>query len=333
MRKITLIPGDGIGPEVIFATNKIVDFLNIDIDWEIINAGENTYKKTGEYIPKTLIDSINKNKIVLKGPITTPVGKGFRSINVSLRKKFDTYANIRPLKSLHGVGKMYKNVDLVVFRENTEGLYIGIENKINEDKTQAIKVTTRKASERIAKKAFDYAIDNKRKKVTAVHKANILKITDGLFLECVREISKKYPSIEYEEKIIDNMCMQLVMNPEKYDILVTTNLYGDILSDLSSGLVGGLGLTPGANIGDDIGIFEAVHGSAPDIAGRFVANPAACILSAAMMLDYIGEKFSADLIRNALYKVIEDGNNLTRDLGGNSNTWEFTQSIINNLCI
>lgn len=331
MKKITLIPGDGIGPEVSFSAKRVVDALNLDIDWEVINAGAEIYEKTGDFIPDKLINSINKNKVALKGPITTPIGKGFRSINVRLRKKFDTYANIRPLKTIPGVKSRYNNIDLVVFRENTEGLYIGIEDKVSEDRAEAKKVITRKCCERIGKKAFEYAKINNRKKVTAVHKANILKITDGMFLDTIRRISKEYSEIEYEEKIVDNMCMQLVMYPENHDVIVTSNLYGDILSDLSSGLVGGLGLVPGANIGKDVGIFEAVHGSAPDIAGRFTANPTACILSAAMMLDYIKYKPEGDKIRNSINKVIGEGKTLTKDLGGNSSTQEFTDEIIENL--
>ncbi|MBG0763480.1 MAG: NAD-dependent isocitrate dehydrogenase [Tissierellales bacterium] len=331
MKTITLIPGDGVGPEVVSSAKRIVDSLNLDIEWEIINPGEETSGENGELISQKLIESIKKNKIALKGPITTPVGKGFKSINVRLRKKFDTYANIRPIKTILGVNSRFDNVDLVVFRENTEGLYIGVENKINDGKAEALKVITREASIKIAKKAFEYASINERRKITAVHKANILKVTDGLFLDCSRKVAEDYPNIEYEEKIVDNMCMQLVMFPEQYDVLLTTNLYGDIISDLSSGLVGGLGIVPGANLGDEIGIFEAVHGSAPDIAGKSVANPTACILSAAMMLEYIGEKSSANSIRNSLNKVISSGSSLTRDLGGNSNTWEFTESVIKKL--
>lgn len=331
MIKVTLVPGDGIGPEVAFAAKRVVDELGLNIDWEIINAGAGVYEKTGTFIPDELLDSISKNKIVLKGPITTPVGKGFRSINVTLRQKYKTYANVRPVKTISGLKTPFQNVDLVVVRENTEGLYSGIEHKITDGVTEAIKVITKEASTKIVDFAFRYAKENNRKKVTAVHKANIMKITDGLFLECAKEVSKNYPEIEYEEKIVDNMCMQLVMYPEKYDVLVLPNLYGDIMSDLASGLIGGLGLTPGANIGDGIGIFEAVHGSAPDIAGKNMANPTACILSAAMMLDYIGEKEGAQRIRKGVYEVIKDGKFITKDLGGNATTEEMTLEICKKL--
>lgn len=331
MTRVTLIPGDGIGPEVAFAAKEVVDATGVKIEWDIVNAGADTYKKTGSFIPKTLLESISKNRVVLKGPITTPIGKGFKSINVTLRQKFDTYANIRPLKSMPGTKGRFDNVDLVVFRENTEGLYAGIEHKINEDVTEAIKVITKKGSIRIVEEAFKYAKEQNRKKVTAVHKANIMKITDGLFLDCAKSVAKKYPDIEYEEKIVDNMCMQLVMYPEKYDILVMPNLYGDILSDLASGLVGGLGLVPGANIGSDIGIFEAVHGSAPDIAGKSLANPIACIMSSAMMLDYIDEKQAANRIRKAVWTVLEEGKWKTKDLGGNATTEEITNAICKKL--
>lgn len=331
MTKITLIPGDGIGPEVAFAAKEVVDATDVNIEWDIVNAGESTYEETGEFIPKSLIRSISKNRVALKGPITTPVGKGFRSINVTLRQKFDTYANIRPLITMPGTKGKFENVDLVVFRENTEGLYRGIEHRIDENAAEAIRVITRKASMRIAEEAFKYAKENGRKKVTAVHKANIMKMTDGLFLECTRKVAMEYPEIEYEEKIVDNMCMQLVMYPEKYDVLVMPNLYGDILSDLASGLVGGLGLVPGANVGDDIGIFEAVHGSAPDIAGKSLANPIACIMSAAMMLDYINEKEAADRIRKAVWSVLEEGKYKTVDLGGSASTKEITKAICKKL--
>lgn len=331
MTRVTLIPGDGIGPEVAFAAKDVVDATGVDIKWDIVNAGKSTYEETGEFVPEKLIESISQNKVVLKGPITTPIGKGFRSINVHLRQKFDTYANIRPVVTMPGTKGKFENVDLVVFRENTEGLYRGIEHKIDEDNTEAIRIITRKNSMRIIEKAFKYAKENGRKKVTAVHKANILKITDGLFLECARNVAENYPNIEYEEKIVDNMCMQLVMYPEKYDVLVMPNLYGDILSDLASGLVGGLGLVPGANIGKDIAIFEAVHGSAPDIAGKSLANPIACIMSAAMMLDYIDEKEAADKIRKAIRAVLKEGKYKTVDLGGNSSTKELTKAICNNL--
>ncbi|KDR94201.1 isocitrate dehydrogenase (NAD+) [Peptoclostridium litorale DSM 5388] len=327
MVKVTLIPGDGIGPEVAYATRDVIDATGAQIEWEEVNAGETVYKEKGTFIPDELIESINKNRIAFKGPITTPVGKGFKSINVTLRQKYKTYANVRPVKSIPGVKSPFNNIDLVIMRENTEDLYAGIEHEVTEGVTEAIKVITEEASTKIAEFAFKYAIENGRKKVTAVHKANIMKITDGLFIRCARKVAEKYPQIEYEEVIVDNMCMQLVMYPEKYDVLVLPNLYGDIVSDLCAGLVGGLGLVPGANIGDDIGIFEAVHGSAPDIAGQNLANPIACILSGAMLLDYIGEKEKAQMVRKAVWAVMEEGKVKTRDLGGTASTKEITAEI------
>ncbi len=327
MVKVTLIPGDGIGPEVAYATRDVIDATGAQIEWEEVNAGETVYKEKGTFIPDELIESINKNRIAFKGPITTPVGKGFKSINVTLRQKYKTYANVRPIKSIPGVDSPFKDIDLVIVRENTEGLYAGIEHEVTEGVTEAIKVITEEASTKIAEFAFKYALENGRKKVTAVHKANIMKITDGLFIRCARKVAEKYPQIEYEEVIVDNMCMQLVMYPDKYDVLVLPNLYGDIVSDLCAGLVGGLGLVPGANIGDDIGIFEAVHGSAPDIAGQNLANPIACIMSGAMLLDYIGEKEKAQMIRNAVWTVMEEGKVKTKDLNGNASTKEITAEI------
>lgn len=331
MIKATLVPGDGIGPEVTFAAKKVIESTGVDIEWEIINAGEDVYKSTGQFIPDELLESIERNKLVLKGPITTPIGTGFKSINVTLRQKYNTFANVRPIKTIPNIDVPFENVDMVIIRENTEDLYAGIENRISNDMAQSIKIITREASTKIGEYAFEYAKSNNRKKVTAVHKANIMKISDGLFLECIRDVSKKYPEIEYEEVIVDNMCMQLVMNPQKYDVLVLPNLYGDIISDLGAGLIGGLGLVPGANIGDNIGIFESVHGSAPDIAGRNIANPIACILSGAMMLDYIGEKKAASDIRNAVFSVISKEDYLTKDLGGNSTTEEITLQICKEL--
>ncbi|SKC61531.1 isocitrate/isopropylmalate dehydrogenase family protein [Maledivibacter halophilus] len=328
MYNITLIPGDGIGPEVTMAARKIIDATGIDVKWEIVNAGANVYEKKGVLVPDEVYTSIEKNKVVLKGPITTPIGCGFRSINVLLRKKYDLFANIRPVKKIKGIDTPFENINLTIFRENTEGLYSGIEKKETEGAAQAIKVITKKASLRIIKEAFDYAKENSKKKVAVVHKANIMKLTDGLFLECAREVSKEYPDIELQEVIVDNMCMQLVMNPEKYEVIVTTNLYGDILSDLCAGLVGGLGLVPGANIGKGIAVFEAVHGSAPDIAGKNIANPTAVILSGAMMLNYLGEKEKSDLIIDAVQRTIEEGKYITKDLGGISTTSEMTKAII-----
>lgn len=333
MRKITLIPGDGIGPEISKSVTDIFKAVGADVEFEIENAGENVYNETGELIPDSLYKSLEKNKIALKGPITTPIGKGFRSINVYLRKKYDLYSNIRPIRTLPGIKTKYENIDLVIFRENTEGLYIGEEKYENEEQTSAIAIKriTKKGSYRIIKAAFEHAKNNNLDKVTVVHKANILKITDGLFLDTAREIAKDYPGITTEEVIIDNMCMQLVMNPQKYKVIVTMNLYGDILSDLCAGLVGGLGLAPGANIGEDIAVFEAVHGSAPDIAGQNKANPLALLFTAIDMLKYIKESEKAAQIEKAVLKVLENGKVLTADLGGSATTEELTEEIIKNL--
>lgn len=327
MNTVTLIPGDGIGPEVSSAVVEVLKAAGVNIEWEKINGGEDAYKATGAFIPEALLESISTNRIAFKGPITTPIGKGFKSINVTLRQKYNTYANVRPVKSFPGLNTPFKNVDLVIVRENTEDLYAGLEHMVTEGVAESIKIITEKASLRIGEFAFQYAKDNNRKKVTAVHKANIMKISDGLFLDCIRRVAAKYPEIAYEEVIVDNMCMQLVMYPEKYDVLVLPNLYGDIVSDLAAGLVGGLGLVPGANIGDDIAIFEAVHGSAPDIAGKNLANPTACILSAAMLLDYIKEKEAAENIRQAVFSVIKEGKYLTRDLGGTATTEAYTRAV------
>ena len=333
MRKVTLIPGDGIGPEISKSVTDIFEAAGVEVEFEIENAGEKVYNETGELIPESLYKSIEKNKVALKGPITTPIGKGFRSINVYLRKKYDLYSNIRPIKTLPGIKTRYENIDLVIFRENTEGLYIGEEKFENEEQTSAIAIKriTKKGSFRIIKAAFEYAKANNLNKVTVVHKANILKITDGLFLDTAREIAKDYPGITVEEVIIDNMCMQLVMNPEKYQVIVTMNLYGDILSDLCAGLVGGLGLAPGANIGEDIAVFEAVHGSAPDIAGQNKANPLALLFTSIDMLKYIKENEKAVQIENAVLKVLEKGEVLTADLGGSATTEELTAEIIKKL--
>lgn len=329
MRTITLIPGDGIGIEVTKSVQKVIKATRVPIDWEIINGGETAFNATGEYMPQSLIDSITKNKIAFKGPLTTPIGTGFKSINVALRKKFHTYANVRPVKNMPNIKTPFDNVDLVIIRENSEDLYCGIEHMVADGVAESIKVITRKASLEIGEYAFKYARDHGRKKVTAVHKANIMKISDGLFLECIRSIAEKYPEIQYEEVIVDNMCMQLVMYPEKYDVLVLPNLYGDIVSDLAAGLVGGLGLIPSANIGHGVAIFEAVHGSAPQIAGKNMANPIACILSAAMMLDYINEKPAADLIREGVNFILEEGIYITRDIGGSATTEELTNALCN----
>ena len=332
MKKITLIPGDGIGYEISESLVKIFDAAKVPVEFETENAGSDVYEKTGELIPESLYESVERNKIAIKGPITTPIGKGFRSINVYLRKKYDLYTNFRPSRNLPGIKTRYENIDLAIFRENTEGIYIGEEKYENDEKTSAIAIKriTRKGSERIIRSAFEYAKNNGLSKVTAVHKANILKFTDGMFLEIAREVSKNYEGIELEELIVDNMCMQLVTNPERFRVIVTMNLYGDILSDLVAGLVGGLGVAPGANIGDDIAIFEAVHGSAPDIAGKNKANPLALLLSSLEMLKYLKLNDFAENIENAILKTLEEGCK-TKDLGGNAATTEFTKKIIENL--
>ena len=332
MKKITLIPGDGIGYEISDSLVKIFEAAKVPVEFETENAGLDVYEKTGELIPESLYESIERNKIAIKGPITTPIGKGFRSINVYLRKKYDLYTNFRPSRNLPGIETRYNNIDLAIFRENTEGIYIGEEKYENEEKTSAVAVKriTRKGSKRIIKSAFEYAKNNGISKVTVVHKANILKFTDGMFLDIAREISKEYENIQLEELIIDNMCMQLVTNPERFKVIVTMNLYGDILSDLVAGLVGGLGVAPGANIGDDIAIFEAVHGSAPDIAGQNKANPLALLLSSIEMLKYLKLDNFAKNIENAILKTLTDGCK-TADLGGSATTTEFTDKIIENL--
>ena len=331
MKTITLIPGDGIGPEISDAVTKIIEAAGVKINWDIQSAGADVAEKEGTPLPDRVIDSIKKNKIALKAPVTTPIGKGFRSVNVALRKSLDLYACLRPAKNIPGIKTRFDNVDLIVVRENTEDLYAGIERQIDENKAESIKIITREASERIADYAFDYAVKNNRKKVTAVSKANICKLSDGLFIEAARAVAKKYPQIEYNEILVDNLCMQLVINPSKFDVLVLPNLYGDIVSDLTSGLIGGLGVAQGANIGKDCAVFEPVHGSAPDIKGQNKANPTALLLSACMMLDYIEEKDSSLKIKQALYKVLEEGRILTQDLGGSASTTEFRDEIIKNL--
>ena len=327
MHRITLIPGDGIGPEVTDAMVKVVEASGAKINWEKVQAGEAVIEKYNTAIPDYVIDSIKKNKVAIKGPITTPVGKGFKSVNVTLRQKLDLYVNLRPIKSFKGIKSRYEDVDLVIVRENTEDLYAGIEHKIGDYAAESIKIITKPACERICKFAFDYAKDNDRKKVTGVHKANIMKLSDGLFLNTFREVAKDY-DIESDDLIVDAAAMNLVLNPENYDVMVMPNLYGDILSDLCSGLVGGLGIIPGANIGKDVAVFEAVHGSAPQIAGQNIANPTAIIQSAVMMLKYLGEVDAAKKIEKALEEVFLKGEKLTVDLGGNSTTEEFTDEII-----
>ncbi len=331
MKTITLINGDGIGPEISEAVVKIIDAAGLKINWEIQTAGADVAEKEGSPLPDRVIESIKKNKIALKAPVTTPIGKGFRSVNVQLRKELELYANLRPCKNFDGIKTPFDKVDLVVVRENTEDLYAGIERMVDDDTAESIKIITRKASERIAEFAFDYAVKNGRKEVCAVSKANIMKFSDGLFLECCRKIAEKYPDIKYREILVDNLCMQLVQHPEKFDVLVLPNLYGDIVSDLTAGLTGGLGLARGANIGKDYAVFEPVHGSAPDIKGQNMANPSALLLSAVEMLKYIGEKEYAEKIEKALLKTLKEGKVLTADLGGSATTTEFTDEIIKNL--
>ena len=332
MKTVTLIKGDGIGPEIADACLKVFEKANVKINWEVQLAGLDAVKEYGTPLPCEVIESIKKNKIALKAPCTTPIGKGFRSVNVALRKELDLYASVREAKNLNNIKTRYENVDITVIRENTEDLYAVIERKIDDNTFESIKIITRDASMRIGKYAFDYAIKNSRKKVTAVTKANICKLTDGLFLECVREVAKEYENkIEYNEILVDNACMQLVINPNQFDVMVLPNLYGDIVSDLTSGLVGGLGVAPGANIGKDYAVFEAVHGSAPDIAGKNIANPTALLRSGILMLEYMDENEAANNIKNALYKVFDEGKVLTRDLGGNATTGEFVQAIVANL--
>ncbi len=332
---ITLIPGDGIGPEISQAATRVIEAAGVKIEWETLEAGLNAIEKYKDPLPQAVIDSIAKNKVGLKGPLTTPIGTGFRSVNVALRKEFDLYSNLRPARSIDGVKSRYENVDLIIVRENTEEFYSGIEHYIDTAKSAAetIGIVTHAGSERIVRYAFEYATKHNRKKVTVVHKANILKYTSGLFLNVARGVSKEYPSIEMNEKIIDNMAMQMVINPYQFDVIVTTNLFGDILSDLASGLVGGLGVAPGANIGYDTAIFEAVHGSAPDIAGKNIANPSAIILAAAMMLEHIGEAEAARRIERAVACVIKEGKSVTRDLNAANpvTTNQMTDAIIEKL--
>lgn len=328
---VTLIKGDGIGPEICESMKSILKKLGSKIEFEEINAGASVFEKEGKFIPDELFESIITNKIAIKGPITTPIGHGFRSINVELRKKFDLYQNIRSIKSIKSLKTKYDDVDMVIFRENTEDLYMGIEEKLSDDECNSIKVITRRKSQRIIKSAFEYARKFNRKKVTIVTKANIMKLTDGLFLEVGREIAKDYPEIEFEELLVDNTAMQMVINPNQFDILVTENLYGDILSDLGAGLVGGLGLIPGVNKGDDIAIYESVHGAALDIAGKDLANPTAMLLTASLMLDDIGEEDKATKLKNTIDEVLKDKRNYTKDLGGDSTLSNFTKAIIDKL--
>src|SRR6478735_2257380 len=311
--KITLIPGDGIGPEVTKATVRILEATGLKFEWEAFQAGAEAYEKYHEYIPKELLDSIDRNRVALKGPVTTPVGGGFASINVALRKKFELYANFRPIRNLPHIPTRYPDVDLIILRENTEGLYSGIEHEVVPGVVESLKIITEKASTRIARFAFDYARRARRTKIHAIHKANIMKLSDGLFLKCSRNVAKEYPEITYAEHIVDNTCMQLVMNPYQYDMLVMENLYGDILSDLCAAFVGGLGFVPSANLGEECAIFEAVHGSAPDIAGKNLPNPTALLRSAQLMVRHIGQPEAALKIRNGVDQVYRHRDKLTKD--------------------
>ena len=325
---VTLIPGDGIGPELAEATTKVLEASGIGFEWDRQDAGEATIASEGTPLPVRVIESIRANGVGLKGPITTPVGSGFRSVNVALRKELELYANVRPARTLAGVESRYENVDLIIVRENTEDLYAGVEHMVGPDAAESIKIITRAASQRIARYAFEYAVKNGRRKVTAVHKANIMKLSDGLFLESAQQVAAEYAGrVEFEDRIVDNMCMQLVQKPDLYDVLVLPNLYGDIVSDLAAGLVGGLGVAPGANIGTDAAVFEPVHGSAPKYAGQNKANPTALILSGALMLRHLGETDAALAVESAVREVIAEGMTVTYDLGGTAGTREFGEAV------
>ena len=325
---ITLIPGDGIGPEVSAQVVRVIEAAGVEVAWETHYAGAQALEKFGDTLPQELLDSILRNKVALKGPITTPVGKGFTSVNVGLRKALDLYANLRPVRALPNVPCRYPELDLVVVRENTEDLYAGLEHVVVPGVVESLKIITERASTRIARYAFEYSEREGRKRVTAVHKANIMKLSDGLFLECFRNVAKEHPGIAADDKIVDNACMQLVMRPEQFDVMLLENLYGDIVSDLCAGLIGGLGLVPGANIGERGAVFEAVHGSAPDIAGQGIANPTALLQSGIMMLRHIGERAAAQRIEDAMLKVFRAGKVRTRDIGGTAKTSEFARAII-----
>ncbi|OUQ14456.1 isocitrate dehydrogenase [Massilimicrobiota sp. An142] len=329
--KAVLIPGDGIGPEIAKSVEALTTAMNLDIEWVKYRAGAEYAKETGDVFEPGLVEAIEQYKWALKGPTATPIGTGFRSVNVALRQKFATYANIRPIRSFKGINSRYDDIDLVIIRENTEDLYKGIEYKLNENIANGVKLITREASEKICRYAFEYAKINHRHKVTAIHKANIMKYTDGLFLEAFRDVAKCYPDIEAQEVIVDNMCMQLVLRPETFDVLVAPNLYGDIVSDLCAGLVGGLGFAPSGNIGDEYRIYEAVHGSAPDIAGQNIANPSALLLAFALMLEDLGKIEAANALRMALSKVVEKQETVTPDIGGHASTTEFVDAIIKEL--
>jgi isocitrate dehydrogenase (NAD+) len=326
--KITLIPGDGIGPEVTGAAQRLLEAAGAEIDWEVVEAGAGALEKHGTSLPDVVIESIRRNKVALKGPITTPVGEGFTSVNVALRKQLNLFANVRPISSKYGISTKFLDVDMVIVRENTEDVYAGLEQDIAPGVAQTLKIITTVASDRIAKFAFEYARKEGRKMVHAVHKANIMKKSDGLFLKSCREIAKGFPEITYKEIIVDNCAMQMVMHPEQFDVMVLTNLYGDIISDLGAGLVGGLGLVPGANYGQNLAVFEAVHGSAPDIAGKNIANPLALMLSAEQMMRYLGENHIANHIKHAIIVILSEKNHLTPDMGGTATTTGLTDALL-----
>jgi isocitrate dehydrogenase (NAD+) len=329
---VVLIPGDGIGPEVVEAAQKVIEATGVEIEWKAFEAGTKALERYGTPLPEAILEGIRQSGVALKGPVTTPIGTGFASITVALRKRLGLYANLRPVKSIPGVPSRYRGVDLVIIRENTEGLYSGIERRVDDDTVEAVKRVTRRASLRITRFAFDYARRQRRKMVTAVHKANVLKLSDGLFLECAREVAAAYPEIEYRERIVDALCLDLVLDPGRHDVLLCPNLYGDIVSDLAAGLVGGLGLVPAANIGDGRAVFEAVHGSAPDIAGQGIANPTALIFAGAMMLSYLGEDEAAKRIEKAMQEVYTRGERLTPDVGGSATTQEMTYAVLSGIC-
>ncbi len=328
---VTLIEGDGIGPEISSAATRIIEATGVEIDWERLPAGINALPDYGSPVPEVLLESIKRNKVALKGPLTTFVAKGFSSANVGLRKALDLYANLRPVHSIDGIKSRYDNVDLIIVRENTEDLYAGLEHVITPGVSQSIKVITQHASARIGRFAFEFARKHGRKRVTAVHKANIMKLSDGMFLESIGEVAKEFPEIKFDDVIVDALCMKLVMDPNQFDILVLSNLYGDIVSDLAAGLVGGLGVVPGANIGLNAAVFEAVHGSAPDIAGKGIANPSALVFSGVLMLRHLNEDQAADRIMNSVRKVFREGTHVTRDLGGTATTEEFADEVIRHL--
>ena len=328
---ITLIPGAGIGPEVSEAALQVIQAAGIEVEWEPLQAGAEAFKKYGKYLPDELLESLQRNRVGIKGPITTPVGQGFASINVKLRKALNLYANLRPIKNLPGVKTRFENVDIVVVRENTEDLYSGLEHVVVPGVVESLKIITAEASTRIARFAFEYARRHGRKRISAIHKANIMKLSDGLFLDCVRDVAKLYPELQYEELIVDNACMQMVLDPLQFDVMLLENLYGDIVSDIGAGLVGGLGLVPGANLGDDCAIFEAVHGSAPGIAGKNIANPTAMLLSAVLMFQHLGEMEKANRIVRAILSVYSEGKVLTPDVGGTASTTQFADAVVQHL--